>query len=181
MLPAASALHIPGAGAVSFGRGERAPAVKNELRWQAGCDCVATDAAADLRLPGEERDTRRPQCAARAEVVLFLSAAHWTTTVPAAAKTDRRPMRPRAACRLPTAITKIASVQASLQLTRCWSVVPGNGAASLTPYPASLAKYDHRSAIESHRSLFCSSLSACLRHRASWARHSCKLFTTPPP
>ena len=39
--------------------------VKNEQRHRAKCDRLATVAAADLRLPGE-RETRRPQCAARA-------------------------------------------------------------------------------------------------------------------
>jgi len=38
---------------------------------------------------------------------------------------------------------------------------------------ASLARYDHRSAIDSHKSRFCSSLSANLRQCASWARQSC--------
>jgi len=32
------------------------PAVKNEQRQQAGCGRLPTDAAADLRLPREERD-----------------------------------------------------------------------------------------------------------------------------
>jgi hypothetical protein len=44
-------------GPLLFGRGKKLePAVKNEQRQQAGCGRLATDAAADLRLPGEERD-----------------------------------------------------------------------------------------------------------------------------
>jgi hypothetical protein len=57
MFPAAPVLHIPRAAAVSFGRSKKLEAaVKNEQRQQAECDRLATDAAADLRPPGEERD-----------------------------------------------------------------------------------------------------------------------------
>jgi len=73
------------------------------------------------------------------------------------------------------------SATSVLQLALCGTVAAGAEVPSFRRNGASLARYDHRSAIESHKSRFCSSLSACLRHCASWARQCCKLTTTPPP